>query len=100
MLSERESFLHVLCCAGECTDIAVRNMAQLLFSLVLNKVLELNVPYREEIEVLYTKLLLKPLELLDQKIGNAIAGGAIPAGALPGASPSSAGASPSDKDKM
>ena len=75
-------------------------MAQLLFSLVLNKVLELNVPYREEIEVLYTKLLLKPLELLDQKIGNAIAGGAIPAGALPGASPSSAGASPSDKDKM
>ena len=43
-------------------------MAQLAFSHVLQKVLELQVPFREEIEVLYVKLLLKPLELLDQKM--------------------------------
>lgn len=30
--------------------------------------LELEIPFREEIEVLYVKLLLKPLELLDQKM--------------------------------
>ena len=43
-------------------------MAQLLFQQVLSKVLELEIPFREEIEVLYVKLLLKPLELLDQKM--------------------------------
>lgn len=37
-------------------------MAQLLFSQVLQKVLELAIPFREELEVLYVKLILKPLE--------------------------------------
>ena len=40
-------------------------MSQLLFAQVLQKVLEYSIPYREEIEVLYTKLLLKPLEQLE-----------------------------------
>lgn len=59
-----------MCVAGEFQDIVVRSMAQLLFSQVLQKVLELQIPYREEIEVLYVKLLLKPLEQLDQKMAN------------------------------
>ena len=54
-----------MCVAGEFPDIVVRTMAQLLFSQVLQKVLELEVPFREEIEVLYVKLLLKPIEQLD-----------------------------------
>ena len=65
MLEEKEILFQVLCRAGEFNDIVVRNMAQLLFAQVLQKVLEYSIPYREEIEVLYVKLLLKPLEQLD-----------------------------------
>ena len=32
--------------------------------------LELEIPFREEIEVLYVKLLLKPLEQLDLKVAS------------------------------
>lgn len=68
ILEEKEILLQVLCRAGEFQNIIIRNQAQLLFSQILAKVLELAIPFREEIEVLYTKLLLKPLEQLDQKI--------------------------------
>ena len=42
-------------------------MAQLLFSSLMQQVLDLHVPFREELEVLYVKLLLKPLEQLDKR---------------------------------
>ena len=58
----------MLCRAGEFENIGVRTQAQLLFSQVLSKVLELEIPFREQIEVLYVKLLLKPLEQLDLKM--------------------------------
>ena len=43
-------------------------MAQLLFSQVLQQVLDLSVPFREELEVLFVKLLLKPLEQIDKRL--------------------------------
>lgn len=65
LLEEREVIFNVLCRAGESQDIVVRNLAQLLFSHLLSTVLHLRVPYREQIEVLYVKLILKPLEQLE-----------------------------------
>jgi len=65
---EKEILFQVMCRAGELQDIAVRIMAQLFFSLFLQQVLDLGVPFREDLEVLYVKLLLKPLELLDDKL--------------------------------
>lgn len=62
IVEEKEILFNVMCRAGEFPDIVIRSMAQLLFSQVLAQVLELSIPFREEIEVLYTKLLLKPLE--------------------------------------
>ena len=41
ILEEKEIFFQVICRAGEFNDVVVRSMAQLLFSLVLQKVLEL-----------------------------------------------------------
>ena len=57
----------MLCRAGEFDSIVIRNMAQLLFSSLMQQVLDLHVPFREELEVLYVKLLLKPLEQLDKR---------------------------------
>ena len=65
IIKDKEILFQIMCVAGEFQDIAIRSMAQLLFQQVLQKVLELEIPFREEIEVLYVKLLLKPLELLD-----------------------------------
>ena len=50
--------------------------------------LELGIPFREQIEVLYVKLLLKPLEQLDQKMPSA----ALATGTTP--------PKPSEKDQM
>lgn len=68
ILEEKEILFQVMCRAGEFNDIVVRNMAQLFFSYFLQQVLDLALPFREELEVLYVKLLLKPLEQLDAKL--------------------------------
>ena len=48
----------------------VRNQAQQLFTYLLPKILDLNLPMREEIEVMYVKIVLKPQERLNQKLAH------------------------------
>jgi len=91
IIEEKEILFQVMCRAGEFSNIVVRNQAQLLFCQVLTKVLEFSIPFREEIEVLYVKLLLKPLEQLDQKMA---------ASTLAKLNLSKGATSIADKDKM
>lgn len=54
--------VEIVCRTGECSDIVVRSQSHPLFLFLLKQILEHKLPYREEIEFMYTKVVLKPLE--------------------------------------
>jgi hypothetical protein len=60
--------IQFVCQASENQSIIIRNQAQQLFALLLKKVLQLRLPLREEIEVMFIKVALKPLLDLEQKL--------------------------------
>ena len=63
-ITEHKTILmQLICLGGENPEIIVRSQAQQLFLFVLKQVLELRLPLREEIEFMYIKVVLKPLEL-------------------------------------
>jgi hypothetical protein len=46
----------------------IRNLGQQMFSMLLKKILELQLPMREEVEILFVKVALKPLFELEKKL--------------------------------
>jgi len=80
---KKDLLIELVCLAGESKEIIIRCQAQALFTFFLRKILTLKLPYREEVEVMYIKLVLKPLEVLGRR----------PVGADQDASNSSSGAS-------
>jgi hypothetical protein len=66
--AHKDLLVEIVVRAGEISDLVVRNQGQQLFSFLLPKILELNLPMREEIEVMYVKIVLKPQERLNKKI--------------------------------
>ena len=46
----------------------IRNLGQQIFAMLLRKILELQIPMREEVEVMFIKVALKPLMELEKKL--------------------------------
>ena len=57
--------IQVVCLAGEATDIIVQSQAQQLFTFVLHKLISED--KREEIEVLYMRMVIRPIESWQSK---------------------------------
>lgn len=53
--------IEVICVGGENDEIMIRNQSQQLFSLLLKIILDLKLAMREELELMFTKLVLKPI---------------------------------------
>ena len=60
--------MEMICLSGESTLIMIRSQAQSFFRFILAKVFELDLEVREELEIMFSKLVLKPLEQINVKI--------------------------------
>lgn len=70
ILAHKDLIVEIVCKAGESQDLIVRNQGQQLFAFLMPKILELDLPMREELEVMYVKIVLKPQERLNTKLGS------------------------------
>ena len=73
ILAHKEMIVEIVCKAGESQDLVVRNQGQQLFAFLMPRILELDLPMREELEVMYVKIVLKPQERLNAKLGSSLA---------------------------
>jgi len=71
ILTQKEQLMEMCCLAGESNQLVVRSQGQYLFRCLLSNVFSLEIDMREEVEVMYTKVVLKPLELINMKIMHA-----------------------------
>jgi len=67
ILEHRDLLMEMICLGGESQLIVIRSQAQSFFRFVLSKVFELNLELREELEIMFSKLVLKPLEQINNK---------------------------------
>ena len=61
LMAIKNTMIEVVCTGGELDDIMIRNQSQQLFTLLLKAILDLQLPLREELELMLTKLVLKPV---------------------------------------
>ena len=64
-LFEVNESMRVVCLASECQDIIIQTQAQQLLPIVLHKLIALH--KREQIEVVYVRCILKPIETFQPK---------------------------------
>lgn len=68
ILEHKDLLMEMICLSGESTLIMIRSQAQSFFRFILAKVFELDLEVREELEIMFSKLVLKPLEQINVKI--------------------------------
>jgi hypothetical protein len=69
VMTLKKDIIEVLCLTAECEEVLIRNQAQILFTYLLHKILQHQLPMREELEILIVKIALKPAINLAKRLG-------------------------------
>lgn len=68
ILLNKDLLMKIICQAGELNDLVVKIQTKNLFTILLPIIFTENLPMREELEILFVKVVLKPLEKLNQTV--------------------------------